>query len=157
MSEAYEERVEGQTLLRFAPGKRHEVICARLHERVTRSLAANVTTRLLAPRTAIHLNSTSTLRPDLALVTLATGKVWLAAEIISSDDHQADTVMKKQVYEDVNVPRLWMVDPRYHNVEVYHGSPYGLTLKTILGGREVLNEQLLPELSLIIEELFEDF
>jgi len=157
MSEPYVETVEGETLLRFPPGKRHEVICARLHAHVTRSLAANATTQVLAPRTAIRINATSTLRPDLALVTVATGKVWLAAEIISSDDHRADTVMKKQVYEDVNVPRLWMVDPRYHNIEIYHGSPYGLTLKTILGGREVLNEQLLPDLNLVIEELFESF
>ena len=27
--------------------------------------------------------------------------------------------MKKQIYEDLNLPRLWMIDPRYNNVEVY--------------------------------------
>jgi hypothetical protein len=154
MSEPYEEQVEGQKVLRFPPGQRHEVLCARLHDYVTRCLPHQTAARLLASRSPVQIDTQSTLRPDLALVTVATGKLWLAAEIISSDDHRTDTVMKKQVYEDHNIPRLWMVDPRYHNVEVYHGSPYGLTLKSILAGRDVLSEQLLPELRVIIDELF---
>ena len=56
-------------------------------------------------------------RPDLALVTAATGKAWLVAEIIDSADHRPDTVLKKAIYEDFKVPRVWMVDPRYDNVE----------------------------------------
>jgi Uma2 family endonuclease len=90
----------------------------------------------------------------LALVTAATGKRWLAAEIVSSDDHQPDTVLKKQIYEEVRLPRLWMVDPRYDNVEVYHSIEYGLILKAILAGRELLTEKLLPEFQLTIVELF---
>jgi Uma2 family endonuclease len=49
---------------------------------------------------------------------------------------------------------LWMVDPRYDNVEVYHCNQYGLILKGILAGREVLAERLLPEFQLTIAELF---
>ena len=61
------------------------------------------------------------LRPDLALVTAATGKIWLAAEIVDSHDHRPDTVLKKGLYEDYNLARLWMIDPRYNNGELYHG------------------------------------
>ena len=93
--------------------------------------------------------------PDLALITTATGKLWLAAEIISSDDHRADTVIKKELYEQLKLPRLWMIDPRYDNVEVYHGSPYGLVLKFMLAGREILSEELLPEFQLSISDLFQ--
>jgi len=95
------------------------------------------------------------LRPDLALVTAATGKIWLAAEIVSSDDHRIDTVTKKAIYEDLNLPRLWMIDPRYDNVEIYHGSQYGLSLKGILASREVLTESLLPGFAIVIKDLFE--
>ena len=42
-----------------------------------------------------------TVCPDLALVAAATGKLWLAAEIVSSDDHRPDTVIKKQIYEEM--------------------------------------------------------
>ena len=154
MSQAYAEILNGSSLARRAPGARHELICARLHQWVRASVADFAATRLLAPRAEIRLSSKHTVCPDLALVTTATGKLWLAAEIVSSDDHQPDTVTKKQVYEEIKLPRLWMIDPRYDNVEVYHSSEYGLILKGILAGRELLTERLLPEFQLTIAELF---
>ncbi|MBU6398825.1 MAG: Uma2 family endonuclease [Verrucomicrobia bacterium] len=154
MSEPYEEIVAGETILRFPPGPRHEQICGRLHEWMTASLANVPTTRLLAPRSVVELVAGTLIRPDLALVTVQTGKMWLAAEIISSEDHRTDTVAKKTMYEEVNVPRLWMIDPRYDNVEVYHGSEYGLRLVHIFAGREVLSEKLIPEFQCTIAELF---
>ena len=89
-------------------------------------------------------------------MTAANGKLWLAAEIVSSDDHRNDTVIKKQIYEAVKLPRLWMIDPRYDNVEIYHNSEYGMILKAMLAGREILSEKLLPEFELSVEELFRE-
>jgi hypothetical protein len=155
MSGSYEEIIEGSTLKRLAPGARHELICERLHRMVQASVANFSGTRLLASRSQVTLAADTALCPDLALVTTATGKLWLAAEIVSSDDHRPDTVIKKQLYEDLKVPRLWMIDPRYDNVEVYHASEYGLKLKEILAGKEVLSEKLLPEFQVTIAELFQ--
>jgi len=155
MSESYEEVFDGDAMPRKSPGPRHEQICSRLHAIMTASVANISSTRLLAPRARVHVTSSTMLCPDLALVAAATGKLWLAAEIVSTDDHRTDTVVKKQIYEDIKVPRLWMIDPRYDNVEAYHASPYGLMLKGILAGREVLNETLLPEFAVVIGELFD--
>ena len=154
MSSPYEEIVEGETLLRFAPSARHEKICAILHAAIAGSLATVSTSRQLTPRSIVQLTSGTLVRPDLALLTAATGKVWLAAEIVSSDDHHTDTVTKKSIYEEINLPRLWMIDPRYDNLEIYHGTPYGLALKGILAGREVLRESLIPQLQLKVSDLF---
>ncbi len=154
MSGNYEEIVRGESVLRRGPGQRHELICERLHSQVSASAAALPTTRLLPPRTVIELCPGTLLRPDLTLVTAATGKAWLIAEVVDTVDHHSDTVVKKAVYEDARLPRLWMVDPRYDNVEVYHGSPYGLALRQILANRDLLTEALLPRLSLAITELF---
>ena len=154
MSRTYAEILNGTPLARLAPGARHEVICARLHQWVRASVANFAGTRLLAPRSEVQLSMKHTVCPDLALVAAATGKVWLAAEIVSSDDHAPDTVIKKQIYEEVKLPRLWMIDPRYDNVEVYHSNEYGLALKRILAGKELLTEKLLPEFQLTITELF---
>ena len=154
MSLTYAEILNGATLARRAPGPRHELICARLHKWVRASVADFAGTRLLAPRSEVRLSLKHTVCPDLALVTAATGKAWLAAEIVSSDDHAPDTVIKKQIYEEMRLPRLWMIDPRYDNVEVYHSSQYGLVLKGILAGHEVLTEKLLPEFQLVVTELF---
>ncbi len=155
MSQPYEEIYAGEVAIRKAPGAQHELICSRLHAVVHSSVANLATTRLLEPRAQVQVSAGTFLCPDLALVTVATGKLWLAAEIVSSDDHRTDTFVKKQIYEEMNVPRLWMIDPRYDNVEVYHSSEYGLMLKGILAGREILTEQLLPEFQLVVAELFE--
>ncbi len=154
MSATYAEILNGSPLARRAPGARHEIICARLHQWVRASVANFAGTQLLAPRAGVRLSPRHTVCPDLALVATATGKLWLAAEIVSSDDHQPDTVTKKQIYEEMKLPRLWMIDPRYDNVEVYHCNEYGLVLKGILAGRELLTERLLPEFQLTITELF---
>jgi hypothetical protein len=155
MSEAYEEIVSGETILRRAPGTRHEAVCARLHERVAASLTRMATVRLLAPRDIVQLTTGTLVRPDLALLTAATGKAWLVAEVVDSADHRTDTVIKKSLYEDCRLPRLWMVDPRYNNVEVYHSSQYGLALKQILAGKDILREGLLAEFQIAMTELFD--
>ena len=154
MNEPYDELLNGESHLRLGPGDRHERICARLHETMLASVANFRSTRLLPPRTKVQLSTHHSVRPDLALVTAANNRLWLAVEIVNSEDHRADTVIKKQIYEDVRVPRLWMVDPRYDNVEVYHTTQYGLALKGILAGSEVLNEELLPEFQITVRDLF---
>ncbi|MFA6544095.1 MAG: Uma2 family endonuclease [Limisphaerales bacterium] len=154
MSSDYEEIIEGETVLRRVPAGRHEAVCQALHAGFAAALAGSAVARLLAPRSIVQISPGSLLRPDLALVTAATGKLWLAAEVVSSTDHRWDTVTKKELYETFAVPRLWMVDPRYDNVEVYHGSPHGLVLQHIHAGRETLTEKLLPALNLAVSELF---
>ena len=154
MSDPYEEIVKGQRMLRFPPRPRHEEILRRLRRRVSDCLASLSTARMLNVRDSVELAPGTVLRPDLALVAAANHKLWLVAEVISSDDHHADTVEKKLVYEEMRMPRLWMVDPRYDNVEVYHGTPHGLSLKRVLAGRELLTEVLLPGFQVALHELF---
>src|SRR6516164_5546254 len=101
MSEAYEEILSGRTVTRSGPGVRHEQICGRLHDSVRASVANLKAARLLARREQVKLTPESVIRPDLALLTAATGKLWLAAEIVDSNDHRIDTVHKKQIYEDL--------------------------------------------------------
>jgi hypothetical protein len=154
MSSPYEEMLQGAPLVRGSPGSRHEQICARLHRCVHASVANLNSTILLAARSAVRLAPDTVLRPDLALLAIPTKRLWLAAEVVNSDDHAPDTVVKKQIYEEIRLPRLWMIDPRYDNVEVYHASPYGLVLKAILAGGEILSEKLLPEFEITVSELF---
>jgi Uma2 family endonuclease len=154
MSQAYEETLNGAPLVRPPPGTRHEAICKRLHRCIHASVANLSSTRLLPPRSQVALSSDTIVCPDLALVTTATDKLWLAAEIVSSEDHAPDTVVKKQIYEEMRLPRLWMLDPRYDNVEIYHATQYGMALKAILAGKEVLTERLLPEFEISVSELF---
>src|SRR2546421_4732672 len=99
MSHPYQETLHGAPLVRCGPGARHEAICARLHSSIHASVANLTSTRLLPTRAAVRVAGDTVICPDLALVTIATGKLWLAAEIVSSEDHAPDTVVKKQIYE----------------------------------------------------------
>ncbi len=155
MSDPYEEILEGELCLRLPPTERHEQICERLRARIEASLAGVTVARLLPMRSMVELARGTRVRPDLALVTTATNKLWLAAEVVNSGDHHADTVLKKALYEEAGLPRLWMVDPRYDNVEVYHGGQHGLALKQILAVQEMLTEGLLPAFGYRIAELFQ--
>ncbi|HOW63684.1 MAG TPA: Uma2 family endonuclease [Candidatus Paceibacterota bacterium] len=154
MSLPYEEIVEGETYLRLPPSLRHEAICQRLHELISVSLQANASLRLLDSRSIVQLSAGTIVRPDVAVVSHPSKKIWLAVEVISSEDHHTDTVVKKGIYEDANLTRLWMVDPRYDNVEVYHGSPYGMVLRHILAGSDLLQEEQFPGLQISITHLF---
>jgi Uma2 family endonuclease len=154
MSESYEETILGERMLRLPPGPRHELICGRLHRALQASVANFSGARLLEIRTRVSLGAANEFCPDIALVTAANDKLWLAIEVVSSEDHKADTVFKKDAYEAARVPRLWMVDPRYNNIEVYYATTYGLRLQEILATKDVLTEKLLPEFQMTITELF---
>ena len=88
------------------------------------------------------------------LIEQPSNEPYLVAEVISSRDHTPDTVIKKALYESARVPRVWMIDPRYNNVEIYHDTRYGLALKGILAGKEILGDKRLPSLRLTVDELF---
>lgn len=154
MSDPYEEIIQGERTLRLPLGTRHELVCERLHSALKAAVSNFKSTRLLEIRSEVKLDTHSSLRPDIALVTAANSKLWLAVEVVSADDHKTDTVIKKEVYESARLPRLWMVDPRYDNVEVYHATEHGMKLVHILAGRDVLSEKLLPEFEISVAELF---
>lgn len=154
MSEPYPETLGGGLVMRLAPDARHERICSRLHAAVSASVANLASTQLLPVRSQVRLTPDTVVCPDLALVTVPLGKVWLLAEVISSGDNRPDTVFKKQLYEELKIPRLWMVDPRYDNVEIYHARQFGLSLQEILAGKQILSEKLLPEFQITIADLF---
>jgi len=146
--------IDGEWVLRLPPRASHESICATLHAWVRRSILPATPMQLLESRSEIALAAGQVFRPDLAVLPYGGGKPFLVAEVINQEDHHPDTVLKKDVYEALRIPRLWMVDPRYENVEVYHASQHGLVLKQTLMIRETLEEPLVPGFSLALKLLF---
>ena len=161
MNEAYEELIEGQRVQRRTPTPEHETLVARLHNLVAKSLPLNSTLRLLAPRAEIELDGHSVLRPDLAIVQMSPrvadsrrAPLYLVAEVLQPGDHHVDTVAKKQIWSNGPLPRLWIVDPRYFNVEVYGCGEHGFTLLEILANHHSLTDPHLPGFRSTMPELF---
>lgn len=155
MKEPYEELIEGELYFRYGPSETHEMVCARLYEQINLAIKAESAVRLLPIRSEVKYDSKTILRPDITLVTKAGSKIWLIAEIIDADDHHTDTVVKKSLYEEKKLPRLWMVDIRYQNVEIYHQTAYGFALQRMYINKEVLTDVALPGFELPVYKLFE--
>ncbi|MGA7723695.1 MAG: Uma2 family endonuclease [Opitutaceae bacterium] len=163
MSEPYEETIHGEDFYRSPPNSSHELLVARLHRLVANYLPADSGLKVLPPRTELNLGEEVRLQPDLCIMRLRSPETgpaeetpYLVAEVLLPGDHHTDTVVKKQLWSDIRLPRLWMVDPRYLNVEIYASTEFGFTLLDILANRHPLTDPNLPGLSCPMRELFAD-
>ena len=157
MSDAYEEMIQAEAYYRLPPSLGHEILVGRLHRLVADAIPLNSALRLQPPRTELLLDEHNTVRPDLTVVRVTPGglaQLYLVAEVLEPGDHHIDTVIKKQLWADARLPRLWMVDPRYLNVEVYGCGEYGFTLGDILANHHPLTDPHLPGLNCPMEALF---
>lgn len=154
MSEPYDELIDGELFIRGPLNGLHEVLCDRLHVWVAQHLPANSAFKLLPRRTTLTLRAGNRIRPDLALVRRDTLQLYLAAEVLQPGDHHTDTVLKKQIYADCRAPRLWIVDSRYQNVEVYGTTPVGFRLESIRATNETLSDPAAGNATLPVISLF---
>jgi Uma2 family endonuclease len=150
----YEELIDGETFIRGPLNGPHEVLCDRLHAWVANHLPANSALKLLPRRTTLTLRPGTDICPDLALVRRESGQLYLAAEVLQPGDHHPDTVLKKQIYSDCRAPRLWIVDSRYENVEVYGIGPVGFHLESILAINDSLSDTALSSAMYSLSDIF---
>ncbi|HET7535648.1 MAG TPA: Uma2 family endonuclease [Candidatus Didemnitutus sp.] len=163
MSEGYEELIGGQVLKRRALTAEHERLVAKLHSLVEAAIPPNSTLRVLPPRSALQLAEEHTVCPDLAIVRMPpvsedepNPQLYLVGEVLHPADHHTDTVVKKQLWADRHLPRLWMIDPRYRNIEVYGCGEYGFTLLNILANHDKLTDPFLLGFAHPVRDLFAD-
>jgi Uma2 family endonuclease len=154
MPDPYEELIDGETFIRGPLNAPHELLCDRLHSWVSGHLPANSALKLLPRRTVLTLRAGTDICPDLALVRRDNNELYLAAEVLQPGDHHPDTVLKKQLYSDCRVPRLWVVDSRYQNVEVYATGGIGFRLDTILAVNDSLTDAALSGGAYAIDDIF---
>lgn len=154
MPDPYQELIDGESFLRGPLNAPHELICDRLHAWVARHLPVNSVLKLLPRRSSVALRPGTDICPDLALVRRDNNDLYLAAEVLQPGDHHPDTVLKKQVYSDCRSPRLWIVDSRYQNVELYGTGPAGFRLERILASHEALTDAALSGASHPVADIF---
>ena len=154
MTTHYEEILEGESVIRQPPGVRHERVLNRLRELLQVVVNDVPSIELLKSRSVMQISPGSMLRPDMCVVSDSGRKLELAIEVIDSYDHRIDTVQKKDLYDSYKVPRLWIIDPRYDNIEVYHRSEFGMRLNEILAGQDSLEDEWLPGFRVVAKELF---
>lgn len=154
MSDPYQETIDGETFIRGPLNGPHELLCDRLHAWVGAHLSPNSILKLMPRRGLLKLRVGTDVCPDLALVRKDTGALYLAAEVLQPGDHHPDTVLKKQVYSDCRIPRLWVVDSRYQNVEIYATGQAGFRLESILAVNDTLVDVALGGARYAVADIF---
>lgn len=154
MPDPYQELIDGETFLRGPLNGPHEMLCDRLHCWVAAHLPANSALKLLPRRATVALRAGTHICPDLALVRRDDAQLYLAAEVLQPGDHHPDTVLKKQIYSDCRAPRLWIVDSRYQNVEVYSTGAAGFRLDAILASHDSLADAVFAGAAYSVADLF---
>lgn len=78
----------------------------------------------------------------------------LAVEILSPSRRSTDLEIKRKIYARFGVQEYWIVDPDAATVEVLVWSERGYSLAGVYGSQDRLSSPLLPELNLLLSEIF---
>jgi Uma2 family endonuclease len=154
MPDPYEEIIHGRPLIRGPINGPHELLCDRLHQWVAESMPRNSALRLLPRRGLVKLQPDTEIRPDLSLVRRNDPRLYLAVEVLQQSDRHPDTVTKKNIFAACLVPRLWIVDGRYQNIEIYVSNGGRFRLESILTGNDLLSDSALSSGRYPLNELF---
>ena len=154
MTDPYDEVIDGREYIRGPINGPHELLCDRLHTWVKQYLPVNSALHLLRRRSLVKLRADTDIRPDLALMRRNAPRLYLAVEVLQTGDRHADTVLKKQILAACQVPRLWIVDPRYQTIELYVTTGGQFRLETMLGLEDSLTDVALSGASYRLSELF---
>jgi Uma2 family endonuclease len=102
--------------------------------------------------------------PDLLVLREATdarrqNDYWrgadLVAEVISPDDPERDTVVKRADYAAARIPEYWLIDPRVDEVIVLRLVGDAYTEHGRFGRGQVATSALLPDLAIPVASLFD--
>jgi Uma2 family endonuclease len=108
----------------------------------------------LKRRALVKLRPDTEIRPDLTLIRRNDPRLYLAVEVLQHSDRHPDTVIKKNILAACLVPRLWIVDGRYQNIEIYVTNGGRFRLESILTGNDLLSDAALCGSRYSLSELF---
>ena len=156
------ELVDGELLVTPAPRVRHQVVLGRLHLAVGRFLQDHPVGDVFFAPADLFWRDTDYVQPDLFVVPV--GQVtndWrdirsllLAVEVVSPSSSRADRIMKRRLYQRMEVPAYWIVDPDARLVEVWRPGDTRpeIATETVIWQVAVAA----AELRVALEEIFKD-
>jgi Uma2 family endonuclease len=123
------ETVYGELLVSPAPRAWHEEIVGRLYEHVRAYVRSEqLELHVFGSRSDISWGDDTLVQPDVFVVPLAEARTlrWsamtsllLAVEVLSPSSVRADRFTKRRLYQEVGIPRYWIVDADADQVEVW--------------------------------------
>jgi Uma2 family endonuclease len=124
------ELLDGVLVVTPSPALLHQIVSARLHERLREYFRADGGGVVFAAPTDVLLSDHDVLVPDLVVVTnhslmtarAVEGPPTIAVEILSPSNVRYDRVRKAERYAAFGVPHYWIVDPQAKRLECYRNT-----------------------------------
>lgn len=122
------EVVWGELLVTPAPCPWHQIVLGRLQFALQKHLEHHRSAHLLASPADISWGPDILVQPDLFVVPLEEARTleWdriksllLTIEVLSPSTARYDRFTKRRLYQQVGIPRYWIVDPEERAVEVW--------------------------------------
>ncbi len=158
------ELLNGEIVKYSAPESRHQIISANLHLLLGTYVRQKKSGRVLYAPISMFLDEYSAPQPDLLYVSSKNmdivqekgtmGAPDLIIEIVSPGSIIRDRVQKKAIYEKAGVAEYWIVDPKYHSVEIYENTPSGFVLFNAAEEEGTIKSKVLTGFEANMEELF---
>ena len=124
------ELVHGELLVSPSPAMRHQIVLGALHSMLHEYLTRVPVGRVLFSPADITWGSTADIlvQPDLFVIGAedVAKRMWddlrsflLFVEVLSPSTARYDRFTKRRLYQEMNVPLYWVVDPVARQVEVW--------------------------------------
>lgn len=124
------ELLDGVLVVTPSPALLHQIVSARLHERLRSHFREGGRGVVFAAPTDVLLSDHDVLVPDIVVVTdrslmtarAVEGPPTIAVEILSPSNVRHDRVRKAERYATFGVPHYWIVDPQAKTLECYRNT-----------------------------------
>jgi Uma2 family endonuclease len=161
------ELIDGEHFVTPAPSVKHQIIAANLHLLIAPHVRANRSGIALFAPFDVVFSKYDVVDPDLVYFSTrrmrevvteknAQGGPDLAVEVLSPGTRRRDETLKRRLYERMQVPEYWIVDPDSEVVKVFRldGQQYRLQ-ELSLSNEDAVTTPLLPGLSIPLAAIFE--
>ena len=149
-----------------APGYKHQRIVANLHILIELFLREKEAGKIILAPFDVVLTDHEVVQPDLLFIASShesiitekniQGVPDLLIEILSEGNRRNDEIMKRNLYEQFEVPEYWIVDPELETVKVYRltGITYDKPVLLSRKNEDLLKTPILPGLHLNLVDVF---
>ncbi len=159
------EIIEGVLYVANAPDYDHQYAVSELHRQMANFAVEHKIGQVIPAPFEVHLSdNVRPVQPDIFFVgterkmmrgaKLFVGAPDLIVEVISPSSIRIDRHIKFAVYERTGVPEYWLVDPKYHFIEVYTLSGREYALLGQFDSADVIQSKILAGLQIVAETLF---
>jgi len=161
------ELIDGELIMSPAPSSLHQWSHSGLDYLIMDYVNKRNLGKVFSASPDIIFDDDNTVQPDIVFISNENfpkikkkgifGAPDLVVEIISPGSLRRDRYIKKELYEKYGVKEYWLVDFEMKSIEVFKNTGSHFELFSLAVEKGKIESCLLPEIEIMIEDIFPDF